>query len=56
MSITTKLINDFVEAIICWTASDLWRKYNHKVGSPADEGVSTDNQGQKTYTLMVKAY
>jgi len=45
----SELINDFVEGVIFWTASDLWRKYNHKVESPADEGVSTDNQGKDHY-------
>jgi hypothetical protein len=43
------LINDFVECVICWTASDLWRKYNHKVTSPGDEGVTTDNRGKDLY-------
>jgi len=45
----SELINDFVEGVICWTASELWRKYNHKVETPADEGVSTDNRGKDLY-------
>lgn len=45
----TELINDFVEGVIFWTASDLWRKYNHKVTSPGDEGVTTDNRGKDLY-------
>jgi len=45
----TKLINDFVEAVIFWTASDLWRKYNSKVESPGQEGTSIDNKGKELY-------
>lgn len=45
----TKLINDFVEAVIFWTASDLWRKYNNKVESPGQEGTAIDNRGKELY-------
>lgn len=46
---TTKLINDFVEAVILWSAAHLWRKYNHKVESPATETVVVDNRGKDLY-------
>lgn len=46
---STKLINDFVEALIFWTASDLWRKYNNKVESPGQEGTAIDNKGKDLY-------
>lgn len=45
----TGLVNDFWEAVILWTASDLWRKYNHKVESPGEEGITVDNRGKDLY-------
>lgn len=45
----TKLINDFVEAVILWSAAHLWRKYNNKVESPATETVVVDNRGKDLY-------
>lgn len=46
---STKLINDFVEAVILWTAANLWRKYNNKVESPGVEGAIVDNRGKDLY-------
>ena len=43
------LIKDFKEAVICWTASALWKKYNHKVEAPGDELVSTDTRGKDLF-------
>ena len=45
----SKLIKDFKEAVILWTASALWKKYNHKVEAPGDELVSTDTRGKDLF-------
>jgi hypothetical protein len=45
----SELIKDFKEAVICWTASAIWKKYNHKVEAPGDELVSTDTRGKDLF-------
>jgi hypothetical protein len=42
----SNLVKDFTEAVICWAASDLWRKYNHALESPGEEGSRQDNRGK----------
>lgn len=46
---STDLIKDFTEAVTCWTASELWRKYNHRTISPGEEGVSQDTRAKDLY-------
>lgn len=45
----TALVKGFWEAVTCWAASALWKKYNHKVEGPGEEGVSNDNRGKDLY-------
>lgn len=45
----TALIRDFWKAVILWAASKLWRKYNHTVESPGQEGVTNDSRGKDLY-------
>lgn len=45
----TALVKDFWEAVICWAAAELWRKYNHVVESPGEEAPRVDNRARDLY-------